>query len=149
MSTTQLDRLKEIRSIVLVSSPDSSPGFSPGSSLVSAASKQIQAPDKKAFCCYVNHSAQFQIIRITGAAHEFLERTVLPYARVFFEAYSCDHLEVHTGNPATSIFTDTIPCHRLIVKNQKSKVKSQKSKIKSHKTLTVSSISPAIIKARS
>ena len=106
MSATQLDRSKEIHSTAPVSSPDSS--------VVSAAKKQIQAPDTKVFCCYVNHSAQFQIIRIAGAAHEFLERTVLPYAQVFFEAYSCDRLEVHTGNPITSIFTDTIPCHQLV-----------------------------------
>jgi len=49
-----------------------------------------------------------------GIASEFLERTVLPYAKVLFEANSHDQLQIHTGNFITSVLSDTIPCHQLI-----------------------------------
>ncbi len=76
--------------------------------------RQYRAPNHKIFCCYVNSTAQFQIIRVTTAASGLIERTVPPYARVLFEADWRDHLEVHTGNLMSAIHSDTIPCHQFI-----------------------------------
>lgn len=64
-------------------------------------------------CRYVNHTSQFQIIRIENTTSPLLERTVFPHAKVLFEAELGDYLEVHTGNPVSSILSDNIPCHRL------------------------------------
>lgn len=64
-------------------------------------------------CCYTNHTQRFQIIRMATAAGSFLEKAVPPQGRVFFEAGPQDHLEVHTGNPITSILADRIPCEQL------------------------------------
>lgn len=64
-------------------------------------------------CCYPNGTHLFQIIRMATAAGSFLEKTVPPQARVFFEANPQDHLEVHTGSSITSILTDRIPCEQL------------------------------------
>ncbi|MEO0759402.1 MAG: DUF1830 domain-containing protein [Cyanobacteria bacterium J06648_16] len=64
-------------------------------------------------CRYTNTTAQFQILRIANATSRFLERVVFPQAQVIFEAHQTDRLEVHTGNPISSILADTIPCYRL------------------------------------
>ncbi|MBE9067237.1 DUF1830 domain-containing protein [Leptolyngbya cf. ectocarpi LEGE 11479] len=64
-------------------------------------------------CCYINHTEQFQIVRIPNATSNFFERVVMPYARIIFEAHHADHLEIHTGNLISSILSDKIPCHRL------------------------------------
>ncbi|MBE9135680.1 DUF1830 domain-containing protein [Nodosilinea sp. LEGE 07088] len=64
-------------------------------------------------CCYINRTAQFQIVRISSASSDFLERAVLPRTRLLFEADLDDYLEIHTGNPICSILSDKIPCHRL------------------------------------
>ncbi|EDX83397.1 conserved domain protein [Synechococcus sp. PCC 7335] len=66
-------------------------------------------------CCYTNHTQQFQIIRMATAAGSFLERAVPPQGHAFFEAGLQDHLEVHTGNPITSILADRIPCEQLAI----------------------------------
>ncbi len=62
-------------------------------------------------CCYINSTAQFQIVRIVTS--RFLERVVMPQATFIFEAHRDDHLEIHTGNPISSILSDKIPCHCL------------------------------------
>jgi hypothetical protein len=78
------------------------------------------APHSKIRCCYINSTAQFQIIRIAvtdiaiGKTHGLVERTVLPYSSVLFEAHSHDYLEVHTGQFMSAIHSDTIPCCRLV-----------------------------------
>lgn len=64
-------------------------------------------------CCYINHTAQLQIVRIANITSNFFERAVMPYAKIFFEAHQKDHLEIHTGNLISSILSDKIPCHRL------------------------------------
>lgn len=40
-------------------------------------------------------------------------KTVFPRTRVTFEAELGDYLEVHAGNPVSSILSDKLPCHRL------------------------------------
>ncbi len=64
-------------------------------------------------CCYFNRSAQFQIVRISNTTERFFERVVPPQTSLIFEAFAEDLLEIHTGNPITSILSDTIPCGRL------------------------------------
>ncbi|KAI9129935.1 DUF1830 domain-containing protein (plasmid) [Acaryochloris sp. CCMEE 5410] len=65
-------------------------------------------------CCYINPTTQTQIVRIDNVASGFLERVVLPHKKIIFEASPDDYLEVHTGNPISSILSDKILCHRLI-----------------------------------
>lgn len=64
-------------------------------------------------CRYVNHTSQFQVIRIEKTTSPFLEKTLFPRTSTIFEAELGDHLEVHAGNPVSSILSDKIPCHRL------------------------------------
>lgn len=70
-------------------------------------------PNGRLQCCYTNDTRQFQIIRMTSVTGEFLEKAVPPYVRVFFEAGTQDHLEVHTGSVITSVLSDRIPCMQL------------------------------------
>lgn len=65
-------------------------------------------------CCYINSTTQIQIVRINNIARGFLERVVLPHKKIIFEASQDDYLEIHTGNPVSSILSDKILCHRLI-----------------------------------
>ncbi|ESA32414.1 hypothetical protein N836_26175 [Leptolyngbya sp. Heron Island J] len=76
---------------------------------------EITIPQKvdQVQCCYLNNTAQFQIVRIANTANGFFERTVMPHSKIVFEAHPDDHLEIHTGNPINSILSDKIPCHRL------------------------------------
>lgn len=70
-------------------------------------------------CCYTNYTAQFQIVRIDNAAGDFFfERVVLPHTTLIFEACPEDYLEIHTGNPVSSILSDKIQCHRLTHKKE-------------------------------
>lgn len=71
-------------------------------------------------CCYINHTAQFQIIRISSTESTFFEKTALPHAKIIFEAGPDDYLEIHTGNPICSILSDKISCHRLALKEEHS-----------------------------
>ncbi|EKU96357.1 protein of unknown function DUF1830 [Leptolyngbya sp. PCC 7375] len=74
---------------------------------------QYSPKNNRIQCCYINHTAQFQIVRITNITNDFFERVVMPHARVIFEAHQEDHLEIHTGNLISSILSDKIPCHHL------------------------------------
>ncbi|NJM96985.1 MAG: DUF1830 domain-containing protein [Phormidesmis sp. RL_2_1] len=71
------------------------------------------ASSKQIYCCYINRTTKFQIVRVVTIAHGLLERMVIPQARIFFEASPHEHLEVHVGNPITSILSDKIPCYQL------------------------------------
>lgn len=64
-------------------------------------------------CCYINSTAQFQIVRVVNIASTFLERAVMPYTRFIFEADYNDYLEIHTGTPVSAILSDKIPCQHL------------------------------------
>ncbi|MEM7797124.1 MAG: DUF1830 domain-containing protein [Cyanobacteria bacterium P01_C01_bin.118] len=75
--------------------------------------KQHSQQNRRIQCCYVNNTPQFQIVRVVNFTRDFLERAVMPYAMVTFEAYWHDHLEIHTGSPISTILSDKIPCHRL------------------------------------
>lgn len=66
-------------------------------------------------CCYVNATSQIQIARITNIPNWYFERVVFPGQRLVFEAPPQALLEIHTGMMASSILSDTIPCHRLLV----------------------------------
>ena len=93
MNTIQLERVKKVNAFVKVSHPIAS------SSLL--------------YCCYTNHTARLQIIRVATPNQGMLERVVMPQARILFQAEAHESLEVHTGNPITSILTDRIPCRQL------------------------------------
>jgi len=75
-------------------------------------SRRSQQSDRMR-CCYINYTSQFQVVRIDNAKGASLERTVFPHARVTFEAGADDYLEIHTGDPITSILSDKVPCYRL------------------------------------
>ncbi len=64
-------------------------------------------------CCYVNATNKIQIARITNVPNWYFERVVFPGQRLIFEALGEAQLEIHTGMMASSILSDTIPCHRL------------------------------------
>ncbi|WP_110988575.1 DUF1830 domain-containing protein [Acaryochloris thomasi] len=67
----------------------------------------------KTVCRYINHTRQFQIVRIANVSDTFFERTVLPGHQVVFEADFDAELEVHTYEIATAILTARISCDRL------------------------------------
>ncbi|ESA36883.1 hypothetical protein N836_04810 [Leptolyngbya sp. Heron Island J] len=50
---------------------------------------------------------------MADVSSNFLERMIMPQARLIFEADRNDHLEIHTGSPISSILSDKIPCHRV------------------------------------
>ncbi|MGD1908509.1 MAG: DUF1830 domain-containing protein [Leptolyngbyaceae cyanobacterium] len=64
-------------------------------------------------CCYVNATSKIQVARITNVPNWYFERVVFPGQRLIFEALGEAQLEIHTGMMASSILSDTIPCHRL------------------------------------
>lgn len=71
-------------------------------------------------CCYTNATSQIQIARITNVPNWYFERVVFPGQRLVFEAIPEALLEIHTGMMASSILSDTIPCHRLAVDQEQS-----------------------------
>lgn len=85
----------------------------PGSVCHSSANLDISKQTSRIQCRYINNTGQFQIVRVANVSSSFLERTVMPYSRIVFEANQEDYLEVHSGNPISSILSDKIPCHRL------------------------------------
>ena len=64
-------------------------------------------------CHYQNATNTIQVVCISNIKEFFLERTVFPGQRLFFEAPPTAILEVRTGAGATTIATDSIPCARL------------------------------------
>lgn len=129
MNVIQIDRPKEAnKAKALALSPHLQTHLqnSPPKTLQNSLQKKpCWAPHQKICCCYINSTAQFQIIRISdiGAdaaadtTHELIERTVLPYSSILFEANSHDYLEVHTGQRMNAIHSDTIPCCQLVHPN--------------------------------
>ncbi|MCM1983723.1 DUF1830 domain-containing protein [Lyngbya confervoides] len=71
-------------------------------------------------CCYVNSTSKVQVARITNIQNWYFERVVFPGQRLLFEASSQALLEIHTGMMASSILSDRIPCHRLVVREAES-----------------------------
>ncbi len=70
-------------------------------------------------CCYVNVTSKIQIARITNVSGWYFERVVFPGQRLLFEAPISANLEIHTGMMASAILSDTIPCDRLAIDNEK------------------------------
>lgn len=70
-------------------------------------------------CCYVNSTSRIQIARITNIPNWYFERVVFPGQRLVFEALPSAMLEIHTGMMASAILSDTIPCTRLLVQEQR------------------------------
>lgn len=99
MNTLQLERVKKVD--------------------ISAEASCSSESHSPLYCCYTNRTAQFQIIRVATITQGLLERVVMPQARIYFEATLHDSLEVHTGNPITSILTDRIPCRQLAYTEEK------------------------------
>ena len=64
-------------------------------------------------CQYQNATNSIQVVCISNVSAFFLERTVFPGQKLFFEAPATAVLEVRTGTGATTIATDSIPCYRL------------------------------------
>ena len=64
-------------------------------------------------CHYQNATNSIQVVCISNTQAFFLERTVFPGQRLFFDAPASAVLKVRTGIGATTIATDSIPCHRL------------------------------------
>jgi len=71
-------------------------------------------------CCYVNATSQIQVARITNISNWYFERVVFPGQRLVFEALPAALLEIHSGMMASAILSDTIPCIRLSVSEEKS-----------------------------
>jgi hypothetical protein len=76
-------------------------------------------------CCYVNATSQIQIARITNITNWYFERVVFPGQRLVFEAFPEALLEIHSGMMASAILSDTIPCKRLCVHEEKSTDESE------------------------
>jgi Domain of unknown function (DUF1830) len=75
-----------------------------------------EGQDDCLLCSYINVTSQIQIARITNIPNWYFERVVFPGQRLVFEALPEALLEIHTGMMASAILSDTIPCHRLRVK---------------------------------
>lgn len=43
----------------------------------------------------------------------------MPHSKIVFEANQDDHLEIHSGNPISSILSDKIPCRRLAYQEER------------------------------
>ena len=76
-------------------------------------------------CCYVNATSQIQIARITNIDNWYFERVVFPGQRLVFETLPEALLEIHSGMMASAILSDTIPCTRLSVNEDKREKKIQ------------------------
>ncbi len=130
MKTIHLDRPKKTRQVASCDSQDNSQKPFPNNSSPNAQKTSLNktslnsrygAPNQKICCCYVNNTAQFQIVRMADpegttigtTSSGLVERTVPPYASILFEANSQDRLEVHTGHLMSSIHSDTIACYQL------------------------------------
>lgn len=66
-------------------------------------------------CCHTNSTARIQIARIANIPGWYFERVVFPGQRFLFEAPPKAQLDIHTGEIATAILSDSIPCDRLRV----------------------------------
>jgi len=66
-------------------------------------------------CSYINATHQIQVARISNIPNWYFERVLFPGQRLMFEAPQDAQLEIHTGNIASAILSDTIPCDRLQV----------------------------------
>ncbi len=75
-----------------------------------------EGQDNCLLCSYINATSQIQIARITNIPNWYFERVVFPGQRLVFEALPEALVEIHTGMMASAILSDTIPCHRLQVK---------------------------------
>lgn len=91
----------------------------PNASCQKKAQSQVFQTEHRIQCCYTNSTPQFQIIRVANVCTGFLERMVMPYAKVIFEAHRDDHLEIHMGNPISAILSDKIPCYRLTYQEER------------------------------
>lgn len=92
----------------------------------------INNENESILCCYVNATSQIQVARITNIRNWYFERVVFPGQRLVFEAFPEGLLEIHTGMMASAILSDTIPCKRLSVnedKNQNSQETEESSPI--------------------
>ncbi len=87
--------------------------FTPTVSKSPCQAQQPASPIDQIQCCYINSTPRFQIVRVVNIANIFLERAVMPYTKLVFEAAHNDHLEIHTGTPVSSILSDKIPCQHL------------------------------------
>ncbi len=70
-------------------------------------------------CCYVNATSQIQVARITNIENWYFERVVFPGQRLMFETLPEALLEIHSGMMASAILSDTIPCKRLCISEEK------------------------------
>ena len=84
-------------------------------------------------CCYVNATSKIQIARITNIPNWYFERVVFPGQRLVFEAHKKADLEIHSGMMASAILSDTIPCQKLIIGNERQEPKLSTGKKKKNK----------------
>lgn len=76
-------------------------------------------------CCYVNATSQIQVARITNIENWYFERVVFPGQRLMFETLPEALLEIHSGMMASAILSDTIPCKRLSISEEKIEGKNE------------------------
>ena len=76
-------------------------------------------------CCYVNATSQIQVTRITNIENWYFERVVFPGQRLMFETLPEALLEIHSGMMASAILSDTIPCKRLCISEDKIEEKNE------------------------
>ena len=100
------------------------------------------ADDKESsiLCCYVNATSKIQIARITNIPNWYFERVVFPGQRLVFEAHKSADLEIHSGMMASAILSDTIPCKKLEIGNERQEQQlSPVKKIKNKKKIAIAS----------
>jgi len=66
-------------------------------------------------CSYINATNHIQVARISNISNWYFERVLFPGQRLMFEAPQYAQLEIHMGNIASAILSDTISCDRLQV----------------------------------
>ncbi|MGJ3253666.1 MAG: DUF1830 domain-containing protein [Elainellaceae cyanobacterium] len=72
-----------------------------------------QSDSETLMCYYINATSKLQIVKITTIPEFYFERVVFPGQRLLFEASPHAKLEVFSGNMASALLIDKIPCHRL------------------------------------
>lgn len=95
-------------------------------------------------CSYINATSQIQIARITNIPNWYFERVVFPGQRLVFEALERGVLEIHSGMMASAILSDSIPCKRLEIRDDRLEIKQPPTAVSNDTQESLDSESTAV-----
>ncbi|HIK46937.1 MAG TPA: DUF1830 domain-containing protein [Leptolyngbyaceae cyanobacterium M65_K2018_010] len=79
---------------------------------------QTQTSTESLNCFYVNATSLIQVVRVVSESTWLSERVLSPGHRFLFKAPADATLEVYTGELATGVLADRIPCRQLACSDQ-------------------------------